>query len=267
MKYLFFVVLFLLSACSDPVAEVGDKEISRELFKHYLQHKNIPADKTQQVQRVLKDYVRREGMAEAIMDTGKLDEQAIQVEVNEFRKKTVINRYFDQFLEDKVDDAAISNYYANNKAQYESKKAHLAHILLRVRPRMSEQERSAQLTKAREALSRVRKGEDFAKVAKAVSEDDISAGKGGDLGWMKEGAVDEAFTQAAFNLEPGKVSDIVETDFGFHIIKLIEGPKVVQQPLEAVKGDIRYLLRQQAKDAEIKRLMESVNVEVSRWQD
>ena len=267
MKYLFLAVLFLMSGCSDPVAEVGGTEVSRETFKHYLEHKNISADNTSQVQRVLKDYARREGMAKAMMESGELDEEAVRVKVNEFRKQTIINQYFDHFLDNKVDDAAISNYYAQNAEQYQAEKAHLAHILLRVRPQMSEEERSAQLTQAREALSRIRKGDDFAAVAKAVSEDSNSAGKGGDLGWMKQGAVDEAFSKAAFELEPGKASDVVETDFGFHIIKLIEGPKVVKKPLEAVKGDIRYLLRQQAKDAEIKRLMESVDVEVAQWKE
>lgn len=259
--------LLLLAGCSDPVAEVDGREISKESFRKYLEYKNVPPSNAAQAQKVLEGYARREAMAEAIADTDALDMERIEIEVNEFRKQTLISRYFEQFLKDKVDDAAISNYYAAHAEQYQARKAHLAHILFRVRPGMSEQERAAQLTAAREALSRINKGEDFAAVATAVSEDDLSAARGGDLGWMKEGAVSEGFSQAAFALEPGEVSEVVNTTFGFHIIKLIEGPEVVRQPLEAVRGEIRYLLRQQAKNAEAERLLEAVDVEVAEWKE
>ena len=127
---------------------------------------------------------------------------------------------------------------------------------------MSDEERGAALTRINEARSRLGRGEDFAAVASRLSEDSVSAGKGGDLGWMNEGAVSESFSAAAFSLSPGEVSDVVTTPFGFHLITLVEGPEVVRQPLESVQGDIRYHLRQQARDAESQRLRDSVKVRV-----
>ena len=56
----------------------------------------------------------------------------------------------------------------------------------------------------------------------------------------------------------GEISEPIETPFGFHILKVLEGPLVVTQPLDAVKGDIRYQLRNKAKDAELKRLVAQV---------
>ena len=77
-------------------------------------------------------------------------------------------------------------------------------------------------TKAEDVLRRARAGEDFAKLAQEFSTDPGSKDKGGDLGWFGPGRMDPTFEKAAFALQPGQISDIVETQFGFHIIKLEE---------------------------------------------
>jgi peptidyl-prolyl cis-trans isomerase C len=126
---------------------------------------------------------------------------------------------------------------------------------------MSEPERKAKLTIAQEAYSQIRSGKDFAKTAEKYSEDKVSAKKGGDLGWIKQGGIDKNFSKKAFELEEGAVSEPFETPFGYHVIKVLAAPRTVKRPYEGVAGDIRFQLRNKAKKAELEKLLGSVEVD------
>jgi len=100
----------------------------------------------------------------------------------------------------------------------------------------------ADRSKAEEVLKRARGGEDFAKLAEEFSTDPGSKVKGGDLGWFGHGQIVPEFEQAAFALKPGQISDLVETKFGYHIIKLDERKTETKdgKPEEQVKA--RHIL-------------------------
>jgi peptidyl-prolyl cis-trans isomerase C len=125
---------------------------------------------------------------------------------------------------DKVTVSArdVQNFYDKNKAKYvEEEQVRARHILVRV-PQDTNPADDAKLKgKAEGALKRVKKGEDFAALAQELS-DDGSKEKGGDLGFFPRGRMVEGFEEAAFALQPGQVSDVVRSQFGYHVIKVEE---------------------------------------------
>jgi len=268
MKRLLQATLLLLLtssvvACGDDkavLAEVNGKAVTQEQFDAYLRIKRIPADDEKLRAKALEEYLQREGLAQVIAQEGKLDKALIEEEVNEYRKEMLLSRYFDQFLQKQVSEENVQNAYGTDAAKYETKKVHAAHILIRTDQRMTEEQRKAKLTTAQEVYSKLQAGQDFGEVAKQYSEDKISGRRGGDLGWIKEGTIDERFSKRAFEMKAGSVTEPFESTFGFHILKVIEEPKTVRRPLGAVAGEIRYRLRNQAKDAERERLEKKVKV-------
>lgn len=257
-------LLAVLAGCDssgEQIASVNGKAVSQANFDAYLKFKRVPTQNPEWVNRELDEYLEREGLAGQIDAQQLLPAEQVEVEVNEFRKQMLISRYFEQFLRDRVNDEAVRNFYATNPEQFQAKKTHVAHILLRTNPGMSEAERQALLTKAQEVYSRANAQEDFAVLAKEYSEDQLSAQHGGDLGWLQEGAIDPAFSSKVFAMKAGELSEPLVTPFGFHVLKVLEGPQVIKQPFEAVSGDIRYRLRQEAKQAELERLKAAAKIE------
>jgi peptidyl-prolyl cis-trans isomerase C len=257
-----FSWILVVAACSgQPLARVGSHRIDAAEFAAYLRLKNLDAVEAGRSDALLGQFLEREALAEAITKSGRLDEALIRAELREYEKEMVISRYFEKFLAESISDDTIKGHYAANAASFEEKRAHVAHVLVRANAGMSDAERQAKLTKAREAHAKLAAGEAFAQVASDYSEDAISANKGGDLGWLKEGAIDAEFSKRIFAMKEGEVSEPFLSAFGFHVVKLLEGPGVVKRPLEEVQGDLRYRLRNEAKDAEVKRLMSTVAIE------
>jgi peptidyl-prolyl cis-trans isomerase C len=256
--------LLALAACGDSsslLAKVGKTEIDRSEYEGYLALKRVAKQDAPRRAKMLEPYLEREALAQAIESQKLLDDKLLQVELDEFKKELLISRYLEKYLEERVNDQAVENYYTSHKAEFTSRRAHAAHILVRAPRGLSESEKQVKLTRAHEALSKARAGEDFAKVAESYSEDAISSRKGGDLGWLKEGGVDPKFSAALFKLKAGELSEPVETAFGYHVIKVLEGPAELAEPFESAANDIRYKLRTAAKEAELKRLAGLVKTE------
>ncbi len=143
-----------------------------------------------------------------------------------------------------IPDAELKNYYQQNLATYQlPEKVRATHILLKTEGKSPEESEKIK-ARATDLLLQARKGADFAALAKKNSEDTVSAVNGGDLGLFARGAMVPEFDQAAFTLGVGAVSDLVKTQFGYHIIKVLEKQPAHTQTFEEVENLIRPTLLQ-----------------------
>jgi peptidyl-prolyl cis-trans isomerase D len=114
----------------------------------------------------------------------------------------------------------IDRFYDENAGRFDQpKRVRARHVLARA---ATDADADAAKRRIEAAAERVKKGEDFAKVAGELSEDETTKGRGGDLGFVTENLVEKPFADAAFALEPGKVSDPVRTSTGWHLVQVDE---------------------------------------------
>jgi peptidyl-prolyl cis-trans isomerase D len=144
-----------------------------------------------------------------------------------------------------VKDGEVAEYYELHKEERftEPEQVRARHILVKVAPEAPDDAKAAARTKAEGLLASVKAGGDFAALAKKSSDDPGSAANGGDLGLFARGRMTPEFETVAFALEPGGVSEVVETPFGFHVIKVEEHRAGGAKPLEAVRGEIGESLK------------------------
>lgn len=146
-----------------------------------------------------------------------------------------------------VNDADIKSYYEQNLQRYSTPEQRRAsHILITVKKDASAADKAAAKAKAESLLAQVRKNPaEFARLAKENSQDTTSAEQGGDLGYFGAGMMVKPFSDAALKLKQGEISDLVESDFGYHIIQLTGIKAAEVKPLEQVKADIAAEIKKQ----------------------
>jgi peptidyl-prolyl cis-trans isomerase C len=145
-----------------------------------------------------------------------------------------------------VSDAEISKFYEENKDKLfkTDESVRVSHILIGVDAKADVAQKRKAREKAEGILKRIRGGEDFAALAKKESTCP-SAPLGGDLGFFTKGQMVQEFEKAAFELKPGEVSNVVETKYGFHIIKLQDRKSAGITPLNEEKKKIETYLKAQ----------------------
>jgi peptidyl-prolyl cis-trans isomerase D len=142
----------------------------------------------------------------------------------------------------------VQRYYNDNIEQYQTpEQVRARHILLNT----AGKDEAAVRKQAEAILAQVKGGADFAALAQKVSEDEGSKVNGGDLGFFGRGRMVPEFETAAFMMEPGQISDLVKSQFGFHIIKVEEKRPAATQTLDQVRPQIQQTLTMQIADQQI----------------
>ena len=154
-----------------------------------------------------------------------------------------------------VSDEESRLYYEDNPEYFvKPKQVRASHILILVEDQNNEQQKQVALEKIKLVQQKLRNGGDFAVLAIEYSEGPSSA-QGGDLGFFQSGQMVPPFEQAAFSMKVGEVSDIVETRFGYHLIKVTDIRAEVSIPYEHAKNSIDQYLTQNLIMNEIEALM------------
>lgn len=164
--------------------------------------------------------------------------------IEKFKKRVVAQKMIQNAIEGiTVTDEEVKKYYDEHKDEFkESEQVKASHILIKVDENAGEEADKAAKAKADELLKKVKGGEDFAAVAKEKSECP-SASRGGDLGFFQKGMMVPEFEEVAFKLNPGEISEVVKTKFGYHIIMVSEKQPEKQLGFDEVKEEINQKLK------------------------
>ncbi len=149
------------------------------------------------------------------------------VDVNQIRQNLQVS-----------DDMLKLQYQANIQQYQVPNRVHVEHILFMTVGKTDAEVEEVK-KKAEDVLKQVKKGGKFEDLAKKYSEDPGSKDKGGDLSWITQGQTVPEFEKTAFSLGPGQVSELVKTQYGFHIIKVLEKETAHTRPFEEVKDSLR----------------------------
>jgi peptidyl-prolyl cis-trans isomerase C len=215
------------------LAEVNGGSITTGDFDREL--KNLPeylkamADTPQGRKEMLDTMVVRELILQQAAKDGLDKGPEIEEKLQDLKKRLIVESFLKKKVEaeSKVSDEDMKKFYEQNKDKFKSgEQIKASHILVK-----SEKE-------AKDILAKLKSGGNFEELAKKNSVDSSSA-KGGDLGWFGKGSMVPAFEKAALALKEGQISDIVKSDFGFHIIKLTGKRPAGIRPFEEVKEQIK----------------------------
>jgi peptidyl-prolyl cis-trans isomerase D len=165
---------------------------------------------------------------------------------NKAQFRTPEKRSFDMLVGDEakmgqkiqISDADLQRIYDQNKDVYRvPERVHVRHILLKTTDKPKEDLPKIQ-ARAEDLLKQIKGGADFAELAKKNSDDPGSAAKGGDLGWIVREQTVKAFESAAFSLKPKELSGVIKTEYGFHILQVLEKEDAHVKPFAEVKDEI-----------------------------
>jgi len=249
----------LVAARGQTLPPAADLQVQRELLQQLIRVKMLvgratPEDKAEgkrvgelRYQQVLERAGSMENLVRQLKSVGISPDQLKERLIEEATAEAVIRRE----VHVNVTDEDVRKFYDENPAQFEQpERVRVSHLLLRTvdantREPLPEEIRQAKRKQIEELLQRARAGEDFTALVKQYSEDPGSKDRGGEYVFARGQMVPE-FEVAAWSLQPGQISDVVTTQFGYHIIKMLERLPARRVPFEEVKEQIRDYLTTQA---------------------
>jgi len=170
-------------------------------------------------------------------------------------QKLIDNKFADKI---KVTEEESKAYYNENAAMFtQPEQVRASHILVKVDPKADEATKQAARKKIEDVQAKLKNGGDFAELAKQYSEGPSNV-KGGDLGYFQHGQMVKPFEEVAFATMPGEVSDIVETNFGYHLIKVTDKKPETKTSYDEVKDKLDEYLKREKEQKEVLKYAEEL---------
>jgi len=243
---------------------VLDNLIARELLYQESQRKGITISKAS-VDKQIADLMKKFPNEKAFEDTLKKMHLTKESLRNQVKEGMAIQELVDKEFVKKtvVTDAEAKKYYDEHPDLFKQpEKIRARHILIKVNQNATKAEKEKARKKIKDIQKKLKKGEDFAKLAKEYSEGPSSK-NGGDLGYFSKGQMVKPFEKAAFALKPGQISDIVETQYGYHLIKLVDKKPATVVAFKDVKDQLQEFLKQEKVQKEVQQHVETLKKQAS----
>jgi parvulin-like peptidyl-prolyl isomerase len=212
-----------------------------------------------------------------LITSGKIDEISKNTQNSIFktnyylekaRISASINKYINKLKEDiQISESQISSFYENNKSiGFIPERAIVRQILISTKG-LNEKQKAKKFFVIQNLLNDIKKGKDFSQLAKTFSDDPASSNSGGRLGdYIEKGKIEKLFDNITFSTPVGSVSEIFETDFGYHIVKVDKIEKEGRKSLSEVKDEIINILKNENLNKiisdETKRLERKYNIKI-----
>jgi peptidyl-prolyl cis-trans isomerase C len=240
-------------------SQVLDSLIDRELLYQETKKKGIKADAAEvdgELQKIKQRYAK-DGEFEQLLSNMGLTEPDVRRQIE---RGLAIQQLIDKEVRTKVKigDEEVKSYYDSNPQLFQQpEQVKASHILIKVNADATQEKKDEARKKIESVQKKAKKGEDFSTLAKTYSEGP-SGPKGGDLGYFRRGQMVKPFEDAAFKLEPNQTSDIVETQFGYHLIKVVDKKPAQQVAYADVKEQLSEHLKKQKMDSEASTYIEGL---------
>lgn len=246
------------------LAKVGDTRITlsdlNRIIGHYTpEQQEIISNSPENKVRLLKKLVQEKVLAADAKKLGIDKDPGVREQIEILTNNQLASELLKREVADKIsvsdDEARI--YYQLHKDDFKTPETvRVRHILVKVDKDAGEEAKKTAKEKALSLLTRIRGGENFEKIAEESSDDAASRPKGGDLGFFPKGKMVPEFEKASFGLKPGEVSDIVETKYGYHIIKCEEKRAAGFIPFENARKGIIERITKETTASKIKEYVE-----------
>jgi len=256
------------------VAKIGDQTLSasdlEQIIGYLSNNRQSMIEQNPQVKEsILRQYVQSIVIAQLAKKEGFDKKPEVSQKINFYSDSLLSNLYLEQQIGDTVtvSEEETKAYYDEHQNEFTTPEMVKArHILVKVDPSAPEEEKKQAYQKAEEILKKVQDGEDFAELATEVSDDSHTQSKGGDLGFFSRGKIVKPFEDVAFQMKPGETSGIVESQFGYHIIRVEDRKEETVHSYDSMKERIHQRLLQQKKATHvtdfIEKAMKDANAEL-----